>query len=143
MIAPLLAAAASGSTALASAGPPFAIDWYTIDGGGALETTGGAFVLSGTIGQPDAGPAMTGGPFTLRGGFWAQAGGPSCSADWDSNGVVNAADVGAFLSDYFVDRTNGTLVTDFDNNGVVNAADVGAFLSAYFGQISDPDCNNG
>ena len=68
------------------------------------------------------------------------SGGAECTADWDGNGVVNAADVGSFLSAYFLDLANGTLVTDFDDNGIVNAADVGAFLSAYFGQLNDPEC---
>jgi hypothetical protein len=48
--------------------------WYTIDGGGAMETTGGSFTLSGSIGQPEAGETpMTGGTFSLAGGFWIGA----------------------------------------------------------------------
>jgi hypothetical protein len=34
---------------------PYTIDWYTVDGGGGMNATGGSFTLSGTIGQPDAG----------------------------------------------------------------------------------------
>jgi hypothetical protein len=45
-------------------------DWSTIDGGGGT-STGGAYSVTGTLGQPDAGPAMAGGTFTLTGGFWA------------------------------------------------------------------------
>ena len=67
----------------------------------------------------------------------AAGGGGDCPTDWDGNGVVNAVDVGAFLSDYFLDLLNGSLVTDFDGNGVVNAADVGSFLSEYFSSIGD------
>jgi len=48
----------------------YTIDWYTVDGGGEMASTGGDFELSGTIGQPDAG-VMTGGDFELVGGFWA------------------------------------------------------------------------
>jgi len=48
----------------------YAIDWHTIDGGGDT-STGGVYSVSGTIGQPDAGPAMTNGPYALTGGFWA------------------------------------------------------------------------
>lgn len=48
----------------------FSIDWHTIDGGGGT-STGGVYSVSGTIGQPDAGPVMTGGTFSLQGGFWA------------------------------------------------------------------------
>ena len=46
----------------------FAIDWFTIDGGGGT-STGGVFSLSGTIGQPDAGK-LAGGNYALDGGFW-------------------------------------------------------------------------
>jgi hypothetical protein len=48
----------------------YSIDWHTIDGGGGT-STGGVFSVSGTIGQPDAGPAMSGGDFSLTGGFWS------------------------------------------------------------------------
>lgn len=51
------------------AAQPFTIDWHTIDGGGGTSTFG-QYTLSGTIGQPDAGP-MTGGNYTLQGGFWS------------------------------------------------------------------------
>lgn len=46
----------------------YSIDWFTIDGGGGT-SSGGAYSLSGTIGQPDAG-VMTGGIYSLTGGFW-------------------------------------------------------------------------
>ena len=46
----------------------YAIDWFTIDGGGGT-SSGGSFTLSGTIGQPDAG-TLSGGNYTLQGGFW-------------------------------------------------------------------------
>lgn len=49
----------------------YAIDWFTIDGGGGT-STGGVYSLSGTIGQPDANPLpMTGGNYSLAGGFWS------------------------------------------------------------------------
>lgn len=50
----------------------YAIDWFTIDGGGG-QSSGGAFGLQGTIGQPDAGMSR-GGTYTLRGGFWSAFG---------------------------------------------------------------------
>jgi hypothetical protein len=46
----------------------YAIDWYTVDGGGGT-SSGGSFTLSGTIGQPDAG-TLSGGTYMLQGGFW-------------------------------------------------------------------------
>ena len=51
------------------ASDPYRIDWFKIAGGGGT-SAGGAYSVSGTIGQPDAG-TMSGGPFTLTGGFWA------------------------------------------------------------------------
>ncbi|MBK9138951.1 MAG: hypothetical protein IPM17_09350 [Verrucomicrobia bacterium] len=60
---------------LALSGPPaataqFALDWWTVDGGGGT-STGGVYSVTGTIGQLDAGPVVSGGPFTLIGGFWS------------------------------------------------------------------------
>jgi uncharacterized repeat protein (TIGR01451 family) len=49
------------------------IRWHTVDGGGGTSSTGGAFSVGGTIGQPDAGAPMTGGVFTVTGGFWGSA----------------------------------------------------------------------
>ena len=46
----------------------YAIDWFTIDGGGGT-STGGVYSVTGTIGQPDAGK-MSGGNYTIEGGFW-------------------------------------------------------------------------
>lgn len=52
-------------------GAPYAIDRYTIDGGGG-RSSGGSYELQGTIGQPDADPLQpsTGGAFEITGGFW-------------------------------------------------------------------------
>ncbi len=58
-------------TALHGAAQNYAIDWYTIDGGGGA-STGGVYSVTGTISQPDAG-RMTGGGFDLQGGFWGIA----------------------------------------------------------------------
>jgi len=46
----------------------YSISWYKIAGGGGTSTNG-AYTLSSTIGQHDAG-TMSGGPYTLTGGFW-------------------------------------------------------------------------
>jgi hypothetical protein len=76
----------------------YAIDWYTIDGGGGT-SSGGSYTLSGTIGQPDAG-TLAGGTYVLEGGFWGgvfavqQVGSPTLVIQragfnvilsWDSN----------------------------------------------------------
>jgi hypothetical protein len=48
----------------------YSIDWYKIAGGGGASSNG-QYVVSGTIGQPDASSAMTGGNYSLTGGFWS------------------------------------------------------------------------
>ncbi len=53
----------------AQTGGPFDLSWSTVDGGGDTASTGGAYELSGTAGQPDAGP-LAGGDYVLHGGFW-------------------------------------------------------------------------
>jgi hypothetical protein len=65
---------------------------FTIDGGGGSMATG-SFVLSGTIGQPDAGGPMTGGSFALSGGFWPGAvATPAVPGDCDGDGDVDLDD---------------------------------------------------
>ncbi len=47
----------------------YAIDWFTLDGGGG-QSSGGPYTLTGTIGQPDA-AISSGGNYVLQGGFWS------------------------------------------------------------------------
>lgn len=56
--------------AVAAMSSPLAlgISWWTVDGGGGT-STGGEYVVSGTIGQPDA-RFSRGGGWEVRGGFW-------------------------------------------------------------------------
>ena len=55
----------------AQTGSGFDLTWSTIDGGGVIHSRGGAFQISASLGQPDAGQPMQGGAYTLTGGFWA------------------------------------------------------------------------
>lgn len=66
----IMAALALVTGAEVSRAQNYAIVWFTIDGGGGT-STGGAYSVSGTIGQPDAGGPLTGGSYSLTGGFWA------------------------------------------------------------------------
>ena len=59
----------SAVAALPQSGGSYDLARNTVDGGGVVQSTGGGFVLSATIGQTDAG-VMTGGEFQLSGGFW-------------------------------------------------------------------------
>lgn len=55
------------------------LTWNTIDGGGGT-SSGGSFVLTGTIAQHDA-AYSEGGPYEILGGFWP--GGPVCFVDFE------------------------------------------------------------
>jgi hypothetical protein len=66
-----------GGMALAQSGDGYDLSWSTIDGGGATYSTGGGYMLGGTIGQPEAG-LLTGGGYSLGGGLW---GGGALSGD--------------------------------------------------------------
>jgi hypothetical protein len=52
----------------AHAAGALAIDWYSVDAGGAR--TSGVYALDGTIGQPDAG-SLSSARFAVNGGFWS------------------------------------------------------------------------
>lgn len=56
----------------------YEINWYTVDGGGG-RSSGGPYVLTGTIGQPDADWSRAG-DYELLGGFWPS--GPPCFVDF-------------------------------------------------------------
>ena len=66
------------SSVLAQSGGDYEISWSTIDGGGGT-SSGGPYVLTGTIGQPDA-AYSSGGDYELLGGFWV--GGELCFVDF-------------------------------------------------------------
>lgn len=56
-------------SAAAQTGGAYDLTWNSIDGGSAIQLTGGSYSLGGTIGQPDAG-MQSGGNYKLNGGFW-------------------------------------------------------------------------
>jgi hypothetical protein len=47
----------------------YRLDWWTANGGGGA-STGEGYQLSGTISQPEVGPALSGDGYRLEGGFW-------------------------------------------------------------------------
>ncbi len=71
---PLFASAAVAALLLASsqAMADYSIDHYVIASGGVIESAGGDWKLSGTVGQWEAteARALTGGPWRMTGGFW-------------------------------------------------------------------------
>ena len=77
------------ATASAQSGGTFVIQKSVIAGGGG-QSSGGAFTLDGTVGQPVAGTTSTGGTFELGGGFWG--GGTAPAADVTVSGRVLTPD---------------------------------------------------
>jgi len=62
------------SAAVSQSGGTFDLSHNVIAGGGESHSTGGSFVVDGTVAQPLAGSLSGGGNFDLRGGFWAYQG---------------------------------------------------------------------
>lgn len=101
------------------------IDWYTVDGGGEMRSTGGNFELSGTIGQPDAG-LMAGEPYTLSGGFWAV---PPCRciSDVNNDGLRNGQDIEDFIRCMLASGSN-CACADIVTDGTLDLEDVAEFV---------------
>ena len=68
------------TVALAQSGGGYNLSWSSVDGGGYTFSSGGAYILGGTIGQPDAG-LLSGGNYTLGGGFWG--GGAAAAIEYE------------------------------------------------------------
>ena len=114
-----------------SPGDDFKVPWHTIDGGGIQNSAGGGFALSGTIGQPDAGPLagpMTGGGFSLVGGFWPGIGSVCpLPGDMNGDGLRNGRDIQGFVK--CLTGTGSCFCGDTDASGAVNTADIATFVS--------------
>lgn len=106
------------------------LSWHTIDGGGGT-SVGGAFALSGTIGQPDAG-VMAGGDFQLTGGFWAGTGSvvqpPVCVGDLNNSGAVDVQDLLILLGAW---GPCSGCPADLNNSGAVDVQDLLILLGAW------------
>ncbi len=95
------------------------LSWSTIGGGGG-RSVGGQYVLTGTIGQPDAG-VMTGGDYEMLGGFWP--GEPLCFVDFRHF---------ARFAEYWLE-TGSDLPADLykDANNIVNYLDLKVFVDEW------------
>ena len=125
----IVAAAVSAVITVAAApGAEVSCDWWSIDAGGGT-SSGGAFVLQGTIGQVDAmaesGGAMTGGAFVLAGGYWTIEL-DTCPIDLTGDGVIDGADLAIVLGSWL---TSGP--GDLDGSGEVNGADLAIVLGSW------------
>jgi hypothetical protein len=94
----------------------YQIIWSTIDGGGG-QSKGGQYVLTGTIGQPDAAYSR-GGNYELLGGFWS--GGPLC--------FVNFEHYARFAELWLVTGTDLPADLFEDENNIVDGLDLQVFV---------------
>ena len=90
------------------------LDWSTIDGGGGV-SSGGQYLVRGTIGQPDA-AYSEGGNYEVLGGFWP--GEPLCT--------VNFEDFANFAQ-YWLETGTG-LPADLYEDGFVDLLDLELFV---------------
>ena len=95
----------------------YELGWNTIDGGGGT-SSGGSYVLSGTIGQPDA-AYSAGGQYELLGGFWP--GGPLCFVDFHHF---------ARFADYWLE-TGSDIPADLYEDDIVNWLDMEVFVEEW------------
>ncbi len=95
----------------------YKISWYSIDGGGG-RSSGGQYVLTGTIGQPDASYSSSSN-YQFLGGFWP--GGPVCFVDTDD--LIRFVDV-------WLDEGTG-IPGDLDLDNDVDAVDFGLFANLW------------
>ena len=102
---------------ISAASGQYELSWYTIDGGGG-QSSGGAYTLTGTIGQPDA-AWSSGGSYELLGGFWP--GGPICIVDFESY---------ARFAELWRDRGIG-IAADLDGSGLVDFGDLKEFADLW------------
>ncbi len=115
-------------------GGGFDLTWNTIDAGGVMRSTGGAFELSGTIGQPDAG-RLSGGAFELTGGFWFEIGPGDCTEDGTTN-LIDYFEFTTCFSGPVVDGIGPSCIScfDFDGDDDVDLLDFAVFQTAATGR---------
>jgi len=93
------------------------LSWSTIDGSGG-QSSGGPYVLSGTIGQHDA-AYSEGEQYELLGGFWP--GGPLCFVDFGHF---------ARFAEYWLQTGTG-LPADLYKDGTIDSLDLQKFVEEW------------
>jgi hypothetical protein len=122
-LAVVLVVCLAGSITMGQSGGPYEIVWNTIDGGGGV-SSGGEYIVEGTIGQSEGGRSAGGG-YEVLGGFWP--GGPLWTVEFHHY---------ARFADYWLssgcdagnDWCGGA---DLDQMGDVDGVDLGLFVEEW------------
>ena len=125
----LLALSVIVPPAWAQTGGDYDLHWSTVDGGGGV-STGAAYILSGTIGQPDAGD-MSGGDYVLTGGFWG--------VKWSALCMVDLPDLAGFASEWLLTELDAgyAVPADLDGSGEVDLIDYSIFAGQWLQQCPE------
>ncbi|MHC4913245.1 MAG: hypothetical protein ACYTE5_09630 [Planctomycetota bacterium] len=108
---------------LCSNASEYEICWYTIDGGGGV-SSGGGYIVTGTIGQVEGGRSAVGG-YDVLGGFWPA--GPLCTVEFHH--YARFADYWLFSGcDAGKDWCGRA---DLDQMGDVDGVDLGLFVEEW------------
>jgi len=108
----------SAFTVLAQTGGTYDLSHNVVAGGGCSQSSGGSFILSGTVGQPLAGTFSFGGTFNLRAGFWAFASNTPTAATVSIQGEITSLSgkplngMTIILLDTFTNRTRTTMTNE-------------------------------
>ncbi len=100
---------------VSTANADYSISWHTIDGGGGV-SSGGQYLVRGTIAQHDAAYSQ-GEQYELLGGFWP--GEPSCIVDFEYF---------ARFAQYWLDTGTG-LPADLYEDNIVDELDLNEFVN--------------
>ncbi|MBX3358352.1 MAG: hypothetical protein KF745_07980 [Phycisphaeraceae bacterium] len=67
-------------------------------------------------------------------------GSPTCPPDYDNNGLVEPADIAAFIQAWTNSLNQGTLEADYDHNGVVEPVDISVFVAQWNALVNAGGC---
>ncbi|MGB8370722.1 MAG: hypothetical protein WCF71_15665 [Verrucomicrobiia bacterium] len=102
----------------------YSINWFKIAGGGGT-SAGGAYQVSGTIGQHDAGGPMTNGQYSLTGGFWAiiavvqTPGAPLLTITFNSQPSIVTVSWPASATNYVLQQNSDLNTANWINTGLL------------------------